>query len=248
MDAFGRDAEGAARGDFVTTHWTAVLAASNGDTTQAGAALDELCRAYWYPLYLYVRRRGHNAEDARDSTQEFFRRLIERKQLASVERGRAKFRAFLLGVMNHFLAHEWERARAQKRGGGQPLVYLDGAEAEERYKLEPADHWTPEKMFDRRWALTVLERANVRLKDDYAGAGKADAYEILKDFVSTAEVDAYSEVAERLGVTPSVVKGMIHRLRQRYHDLVRFEIAQTVTTKADIDDEIRYLLTVLRGE
>jgi RNA polymerase sigma-70 factor (ECF subfamily) len=233
---------------FATTHWSVVLNASDTGSPQAGAALDDLCKTYWYPLYAYVRRRGHDAEAAKELTQEFFALLLGKKLLAGVDPTRGKFRSWLLGVMNHFLAHEWARSRAQKRGGGQPAFSLDEARAEERYELEPVDESTPEKIFDRRWAFTVLDQAATRLRAEHDAAGKGDLYCSLKGFVSADGGSiSYDEAAQRLGLSQGAVKSAIHRLRQRYQELIRDEISQTVTSEAEVDEEIRYLLAVIRG-
>jgi RNA polymerase sigma-70 factor (ECF subfamily) len=221
-----------------------------GDTVSphAGAALNSLCQSYWYPLYAYVRRKGHSPEAAKDLTQEFFAQLLAKRLLAGVDRNKGKFRSWLLGVMNHFLAHEWAKATAQKRGGGQPLFSLDETDPEDRYRLEPADNASPEKLFDRRWAFTLLERAAVRLREEYEAAGKSAVYSALKPFVSTEGTAlSYEEAARQLGLSTSAAKSAIHRLRQRYQELIREEIAQTVTTTTEIDEEIRYLLAVIRG-
>jgi len=225
-----------------------VLAA--GDTSAPGAqeALGKLCRAYWYPLYAFVRRQGYNPHDAQDSTQQFFAWLIEHKQLrvADVERG--KFRSFLLTMLKHFLSDERKKARAQKRGGGQQILSLDAQSAEDRYRLEPATNLTPELIFDQRWALTVMEQTVARLRQEYGAAGRAELFEELKHFQPGEEtVPSYAEVAVQLGLTESAVKSAIYRLRQRHGDLLREEIAQTVATPAEVDEEIRYLIAVLAG-
>ena len=237
-----------ANGWFTTTHWSVVLSAGDNRSLQASAALDKLCRSYWYPLYAYVRRRGHDPESAKELTQEFFALLLSKGLLAGVDPTKGKFRSWLLGVMNHFLAHEWARMRAQKRGGGQPMFSLDETTAEERYRLEPVDESTPEKIFDCRWAFTVLDQAAARLRGEHEAAGKGDLYSTLKSFVSAeAAPVSYEEAARRLGLSQGAVKSAIHRLRQRYQELIRDEIAQTVTGATEIDDEIRYLLAVVRG-
>jgi len=234
---------------FVTTHWSVVLAAGESDSAKSSAALENLCGAYWYPLYAYVRRRGQDAEAAKELTQEFFARLLAKGLLAGVDPTKGRFRSWLLGVMNHFLAHEWARVRAQKRGGGQPTFSLDEAGAEERYRLEPVDESSPEKIFDRRWAFTVLDEAAARLRQEHESAGKAELYSSLKGFVSADSGSvSYEDAAGRLGLTQSAVKSAIHRLRQRYQELIREEIAQTVTSAGEVDEEIRYLLSVIRGE
>ena len=236
------------KGWFTTTHWSVVLAAGDSASPQAGAALDNLCRSYWYPLYAYVRRRGHDVESAKELTQEFFALLLGKCLLAGVDPTKGKFRSWLLGVMNHFLAHEWAKVRAQKRGGDQPAFSLDETSADERYQLEPADESTPEKIFDRRWAFTVLDQAAVRLRVEYEAAGKGSLYSCLKGFVSAESAPvSYEEAARHLGLSQGAVKSAIHRLRQRYQELIRGEIAQTVTSAAEVDEEIQYLLAVIRG-
>ncbi len=224
-----------------------MLLAADGTSSQSEAALESLCRTYWYPLYAYVRRCGHDPEEAKDLTQAFFARLIEKKQLATVERGKGKFRSWLLGVMKHFLAHEWVKGRAQKRGSGQPVFSLDEVDPEERYRLEPATDWTAEKIFDRRWALTVLDAAASRLQREYEAEGNASLYAGIKGFVSSADEEvSYAQAAQRLGLSLSAVKSAIFRVRVRYQELIRAEIAQTVANAAEVDEEIRYLLEVLR--
>lgn len=233
---------------FATTHWTVILNAGDSASPQAEAALDNLCQNYWYPLYAYVRRKGHGPEAAKDLTQEFFAQLLAKRWLAGVDRNKGKFRSWLLGVMNHFLAHDWTKTRAQKRGGGLPVFSLDEIDPEGRYRLEPADNATPERLFDRRWTFTLLERAAVRLRGEYEAAGKSATYNFLKPFVSTeGAAVSYEDAAQQLGLTTSAAKSAIHRLRQRYQELIREEIAQTVSTATEIDEEIRYLLAVIRG-
>ena len=234
---------------FTTTHWSVVLAAKQGDSAKSTAALENLCSTYWYPLYAYVRRRGQDAEGAKELTQEFFARLLAKGLLAGVDPTKGRFRSWLLGVMNHFLAHEWARVRAQRRGGGQPAFSLDEADAQERYELEPVDESSPERMFDRRWAFTVLDQAEMRLRKEHETAGKGELYSSLKEFVSADGGSvSYEEAARRLGLTPSGVKSAIHRLRRRYQEFIREEIAHTVTSASEVDDEIRYLLSVIRRE
>ena len=233
---------------FATTHWSIVLSAADSVSPQAESALEQLCRSYWYPLYAYVRRRGYDVESAKELTQEFFAQLLAKKLLQGVDPTKGRFRSWLLGVMKHFLAHEWARARAQKRGGGEPVFSLDELEAESRYHLEPADESNPERIFDRRWALTVLEHAATSLRQEYETSGKADLFSALKDFVSTEGTSVtYEDCATRLGLSVSAVKSAIHRLRQRYQELIREEIAQTVTTASAVDEEIRYLLAIIRS-
>jgi RNA polymerase sigma factor (sigma-70 family) len=233
---------------FATTHWSVVLAAGHSSVPGGREALEKLCRAYWYPLYAFVRRQGGTPHDAQDSIQEFFAWLIERKQLRVVDSERGKFRSFLLATLKHFLSDERKKARAQKRGGGRELLSLDAQSAEDRFGLEPATDLTPEKIFERRWALTVMEQTVARLRQEYAAAGRAELFEELKHFQPGEEaVPSYAEVAVRLGLTESAVKSAIYRLRQRHGDLLREEIAQTVATPAEVDEEIRYLIAVMAG-
>ena len=249
MDSAGDEVVQSAKGSgqFTTTHWSVVLAAGQMDAPQAGEALEKLCRTYWYPLYAYVRREGYGAADAQDLAQEFFARLLARNTLGQVDPQKGKFRSFLLAALRHFLSDQRDRARAAKRGGGAEVFSLDAQEAEERYRLEPADRMDAEKIFERRWAMTLLEQALARLRDEAVVAGKAELFERLRDFVAGESETSCGEVAAQLGQTESAVKSALHRLRQRYRDLVREEIAQTVTDPAETDGEIRYLITVISG-
>jgi RNA polymerase sigma factor (sigma-70 family) len=233
---------------FATTHWSAVLAAGDPTTPLAAAALEELCRAYWYPLYAYIRRRGHAPEEAQDLTQDFFVQLLRKNYPARADRAKGKFRTFLLHALNQFLADQRERAAALKRGGDQRFISLDQASGEDRYRLEVPDEMTPDKLFERRWAQMILDRALVRLREEFVADGKEAAYEVLKAF-EPGEQSAlsYAEAAVRLGVSESAVKSLIHRLRERHRQLLREEVAHTVPTVADIDEELRYLVSVLRG-
>ena len=231
---------------FTTTHWSVVLAAGEVQSPQAAQALETLCRAYWYPLYAYIRRRGYAPEDAQDLTQEFFARLLQRNYPAQADRTKGKFRSFLLLTLNHFLSDEQEWAAARKRGGGQVIVSLDGLNPEDRYRLEIADELDPEKLFERRWAQTILDQALARLRAEFVADGKAEHYEILKAFEpGEQKTTSYAEAADRLGVSESAIKSLIHRLRQRHRELVREEIAQTVSTAAEIDEELHYLIAVI---
>lgn len=233
---------------FTTTHWTMVLNARDQDSPQAAAALEKLCRTYWYPLYTYVRRQGNDEDSAKDLTQEFFARLVHKNRLDHVQREKGRFRSFLLTSLKNFLSDEWDKARAQKRGGGQPLLSLDDDTAEDRYRLEPADSVTPDKLYEQRWALTLLDQAKARLKEEYAQAGKANSYERLRVFESgDPGGSTYAEIAAELGLTERAVKSAAHRLRQRYGELVREEVAHTVGSPAEIDEELRHLLAVLSG-
>ncbi|MCW5553113.1 MAG: sigma-70 family RNA polymerase sigma factor [Verrucomicrobiae bacterium] len=241
-------AEPPARPAFVTTHWSVVLTAGRSDTTRADDALAKLCQTYWYPLYAYVRRRGHSPEDAQDLTQEFFARLLEKNWVASADQTRGRFRSFLLSAMNHFLADEWDKARAQKRGGGMPLVPLQFDTAETRYGVEPSDPATPERSFERRWALTLLEAVLNRLRAEYEREGKADLFAALHPcLVGERTAQPYAELAAKMGVNEGTVKSAVHRLRQRYRQLLRDEIANTVADAEEVDEELRHLFAVLAG-
>jgi RNA polymerase sigma factor (sigma-70 family) len=233
---------------FVTTHWSVVLKAGQSDTTRARAALENLCESYWYPLYAYVRRRGYSPEDAQDLTQEFFARLLERNWVGRADRQKGRFRSFLLSAMNHFLADEWDKARAQKRGGGVMPVPLQFDAAETRYGHEPADSTTPEQNFERRWALTLLDKVLRRLRAEYEQEGRAELFTALHPcLVGERAGQRYADLAIRLGVTEGVVKSAVHRLRLRYRQLLREEIAQTVAEPGEVDEELKHLFAVLAG-
>ena len=231
---------------FNTTHWSVVLAAGHSSAPGATEALEKLCHAYWYPLYAYLRRSGRDTHDAQDLTQAFFARLIEKKDFALADRDKGKFRFYLLGALKHFLADQHDKATALKRGGGQTFVSFDAHTAEQRYHLEPVDEATPDKLFERRWALTLLDQALARLRQECAAAGKAQLYEELETFLTGAPNEAsYAEIAARPGTTESAVKSALHRLRQRHRELIREEVAATVSTAAEVEEEIRHLIAVL---
>jgi RNA polymerase sigma-70 factor (ECF subfamily) len=234
-------------GRFATTHWSLVLAARDQAAPQGREALATLCLTYWYPVYAYVRRRGHDAHQAQDLTQEFFTRLLERDFLASVDRDKGKFRSFLLAACKHFLSNEGDRARAQKRGGGQTILPLDFNEAEGKFAREPAHDLTAEKLFDRRWALTLLDQVLDRLQAEYRQAGKGQLFERLKDSLS-GDMDAapYSQVAAELSMSEAAVKMAVHRLRRRYRERLREEIGQTVDDPRHVEQEIRDLFAAFR--
>ena len=230
---------------FATTHWSVVLAAANQKTPEAAEAMDWLCRTYWYPLYAYVRREGHTPTDAQDLTQEFFARLLARNSLAHVGPGKGKFRSFLLAALRHFLSDDRDRARAVKRGGGAKTISLDAQQAEERYRLEPVDRLDAEKIYERRWAMTLLEQALTRLREESATAGKSEVFERLRSFVAGDSDVTCGEAATELGLSESAAKSALHRLRQRYRELMREEIAHTVADPGEIDEEIRHLIDVM---
>ena len=232
---------------FATTHWSVVLAAGQNNSPQANEALGKLCRTYWYPLYAYVRRKGYDAHDAQDLTQEFFARLLARNYLSVADRNKGKFRSFLLGSLEHFLAREWTKAHAQKRGGGRAVLSLNETDAENRYLLEPVHELTAAKIFDRRWATTLLDQAMARLREECVATHKGDLFEKVERFLSGEEGEAsYANVPDALKMSEGAIKVAVHRLRQRYGELVRAEIAQTVETPEKADEALRYLLTVLR--
>lgn len=230
---------------FVTTHWSVVLAAAHDSTPGAQGALQSLCSAYWYPLYAYIRRRGYDAHTAQDLTQGFFAHLLEKNCLARADAERGKFRTFLLGSLTHFLANEWDKSQAQKRGGGMTVVSLDHGEAESRYALEPADLKTPEVLFDQRWAETLLALVFARLRKEIEESGQRERFEELKGFLLGGESEtSYEEVAPKLGLSQTGVRSVVHRMRKRFRELVRDEIANTVSQPEQIDEEIRYLFQV----
>jgi RNA polymerase sigma factor (sigma-70 family) len=232
---------------FHTTHWSMIAAAAGAESETTRAALEELCQAYWYPIYAFLRRRGHSAEDARDLTQGFFAVLLEKGYLADADPDRGRFRSFLLTAASRFAAKERDRAAAKKRGGGRQTLSIDFAEGEARYQREPADNWTPERVFDRRWALTLLDRTLGKLRQEHQAADKLPFFEALKVFLTGEAAAPVRSVAEQLQITEGAAKVAIHRLRQKYRDLLRAEIAQTVTAQEDIDGELNLLLAALRG-
>lgn len=232
-----------AQSHFGETRWSLVLAARDGEDVQP--ALAELCRIYWYPLYAFVRRSGYSREESEDLTQEFFCRLLSKNWLASVDRTKGRFRAFLLATMKHFLANEWRRTQAEKRGGRLSIVPLDVDQAEERYHREPADKVTPDLLFERRWALTIIENVFAALRAEMEEGGKLQLFETLKDLLSPdARHISYAEAGSRLGMSEDAIKMTVYRLRKRYRDLLRAHIAATVSTNAEIDLEIRELFRV----
>ena len=229
---------------FQTTHWSMVLLAGRDASTESAEALEKLCRAYWYPLYAFARRQGCGPEEAQDATQEFFTRLLARNQLQMADPNRGRFRSFLLASMKNQLANERRAASRQKRGGDVITFSLDERQAEQRYLLEPAESTTPESIFERRWAETILARVLDRLETEYTG--HTMRFEQLKGFLIDARGSAaFVDVAAQLGVTESALKSVVHRMRRRYADLFRDEVAHTIASPTDLDDEIRHLLGVL---
>jgi RNA polymerase sigma-70 factor (ECF subfamily) len=233
-------------GCFETTHWSVVLTAKDGGSPDGAAALERLCRAYWHPLYSHVRRRGYSPADAQDMTQEFFSRLIQEGAFVSVEPSGGRFRSYLLASLNHLLANEWDKRRTLKRGGAHDIVSLDGEEAERRFACHAAINDSPEKIFDRQWALTVLDRALARLREEFMAAGKLAQFDRLKVFLSDVAGDGdYAALAGPLGLEAGGVAVAVHRLRLRYREIVRAEIAQTVSTESELKAEMRHLFATL---
>jgi len=225
------------------------VAAGERASQERDEALATLCETYWYPLYAYVRRSGHSADDAEDLTQEFFATLLEKGYVDAADRERGRFRSFLLTALKRFLSKEHDKATAKKRGGGQSPLPLDIQSAEDQYALEPADDLTPERVFERRWALTVLDKVMDRLRQRYAESGKTGVFDRLKVFLTgDSDTPAYGQVAPALEMTEGAVKVAVHRLRERYRETLRDEIAQTVGDPNDVEDELNSLLAALRGE
>ena len=237
------DSSSAAPADvFATTHWTVVLAAGRRHTPQADGALEELCRTYWFPLYAYVRRRGRAKADAEDLVQAFFARLLAKNYLADVASEKGKFSAFLLAALKHFLANEWDKAQAQKRGGGAAHLSLDWQTADTKFQVAAAGEPSPDQAFDREWALALLAKVIERLQAECAAEGKAKVFEQLKAFLMAGGGDsAQADVAKSLGLEEGAVRVAIHRLRKRYRVLLRDEIAHTLSDAAMVDEELRVL-------
>ncbi len=240
------EGEASGRSYFTTTHWSVVLRAAQVGMPGVQEALETLCRLYWYPLYAYVRRRGYGPEEAQDLTQGFFAQILQRNDVAQADRNKGRFRSFLLGAMNHFLAYEWRKAHAAKRGGGRTFIALDDPAVEERYRRESSSDVTPERAYERRWAVTLFDRALTRLQTEWNSAGKGAQFDALKRFLSDeAGEGEYAEVAKGLQMTPGAVAVAVHRLRQSYRETVRDEVAQTVSGPEELEDELRHLLDVM---
>ena len=233
---------------FATTQWSVVRAASHENSQAANSALQELCQIYWYPLYTYVRRQGHDANAAADLTQAFFADLLQRDDLKKVDPELGKFRSFLLAAMKHFLMNQWDKAQAQKRGGGKSPLSLDFGEADNRYRLEPSHAKTPELIYQKQWAKTLLERVQQALRSEFADRGKAHQFDKLQKFLAGKNEDeTLATVAAQLNMSEVAVKVAVHRMRQRFGELLRLEIQQTVSTPEEIDSEIQQLFDVLKN-
>lgn len=239
-DPFGQLAS-----DFATTHWSLVLRAGNRADQLADSALASLCQRYWFPLYAFARRRVGDVHEAQDLTQEFFARLLEKNVLASASPERGRFRSFLLTSLKNFLANEWDRTQAQKRGGGRERLSLDWQDGESRLGLEPSHELTPERLFERQWTLTLLEHVVSRLQAEFVTAGKERQFELLK-ITLTGEQSSYSDIAVALATSEESARQAAHRLRKRYRELLREEVAQTVETPEEVEDEIGRLFETLR--
>ena len=231
---------------FPATQWTVVLAARGTPSPESAAALERLCSSYWYPLYAFVRRSGHSAEDAEDLTQEFFARLLEHNWIADADRHKGRFRSFLLMAMKRFLAKEWDKVKTLKRGGQVRFVPLQLDAAETRYTREPADTRTPEQLFEKQWALTLLESVLSRLREDYVRDGKGTLFHTLEPcLIGSREMQPYAALASALGMTEGAVKMAVCRLRERYRECLQEEIGHTVASPAEVDGELRHLFRVL---
>jgi DNA-directed RNA polymerase specialized sigma24 family protein len=239
----GRGVDG---GGFATTLWSVVQAAGHDTASAAQPALEQLCRAYWYPLYAHVRRRGYSREDAEDLTQASFTRLLTHESLSVADSSRGRFRCFLLAGLNHFLANEWNKARAEKRGGDRAHLSFDTATGEQLYDREDRRELNPEELYERSWALQFLEHVRARLRHTYAEEGKADRLDALERFLPGEEASpSYAQAAAQLGVPEGTLKADVYRLKRRYGELLREEVAHTVASPEQIDDELRYLIQVL---
>jgi DNA-directed RNA polymerase specialized sigma24 family protein len=242
------DSDAGKGGQFITTHWSAVLLSAQSQAPGSDKAREEFCRLYWYPLYAFIRRRGYNPDDARDLTQGFFLFILGRKALQRATPEKGKFRSFLLGSLKNYLSNEYQRENAIKRGGRIDFVPVDFSNGEDRYSREPADSLTPEKIFEANWAMTLLERAIEQLKAEYSAQGKGTIFETLRpylDLSGIAQAPSYEAAADKLKVTGAGVKTLIHRFRKRYSEILREAVAQTIADPTQIDDEIRSLCDAL---
>ena len=229
---------------FLTTHWSVILSAKEGTPNEAGAALEELCRSYWWPLYAYVRRRGHTSHDAQDLTQEFFARLLTSGFLRAVDKSKGRFRSYLLACMEHFLAKEWRRASAQKRGGRCAFVSMDANTSEALYLQLPSNDASPGQVYDQQWAITLQNLALSRLKEEYSSRGKLAQYEATYHLlVGDRGSQTYAELGNRLEMTEAALKMAVIRMRGRWKELLREEVAKTVGSQQDVEEELRSVLS-----
>lgn len=240
--------EGEAGGtfDFLTTHWSVVLLAGRENAPEAMDALEQLCRTYWYPLYAFVRRKGNGPEDSQDLVQGYFEMLLTRRDLLTVHPCKGRFRTFLLTTLSHYLSNRWDRSQALKRGGGMELLSLDGTDSEDRYRYEPAGDVTPETLFERAWASRMLDTVFARLREQSESEGQLERFHVMKGFLLGDRGDLpYADAARQLGMSEQAVKSAIHRLRARFRETFREEIARTVGSQDEIDDELRHLIRVM---
>lgn len=238
-------AYGAPAAVFATTHWSVVLKAGDTPGDESASALEALCRCYWYPLYAYIRRLGHSPHDAQDLTQSFFAYLLEKRLLTKADPESGRFRSFLLGSLKNFMANEWRKQSAQKRGASQ-TVSFDAQDAEQRYSVEPADEMNPQLLYEQVWAVAVLEQAATTLELEYRSGGKHGLFDQLAPFLQGERSDlTYAALGARLGMTEGAVKVAVHRLRQRYRELLRAAVANTVADPLEVDGELRHLLHIL---
>jgi RNA polymerase sigma-70 factor (ECF subfamily) len=236
---------GTGPGSFTSTHWSVVGQAA-GDSQQAREALETLCGKYWYPIYAFIRRRGSSHHQAEDLTQAFFAHLLAKELVGKADRNQGKFRTFLLTALTHFLANEWDKQKALKRGGGHQIISLDETVAEGRYREEPALALTPEKLFERHWALALLEQALARLKQEHIEAGKAELFaKVQPGLAGAPAADWFPQCARELQMSENALRVALHRMRRRFGQLVRKEIADTTASGVDVDDEVRHLLAAL---
>lgn len=248
MADMNRTATGDAAFQFTTTHWSVVVAAGNTASSASHAALAELCRAYWYPLYAFVRRKGHSPHDAQDLTQAFFARLLEKNYVAQADRERGRFRTYLLSALTHFLADEWDKSRRQKRGGERVFISFDSASAEERYRLEPVDHLDAARLYERRWVTTLFDNVLGRLEQEFRDSGKGMLFDSLKNSLILEDTGtSYSQLGAQLGLSEDAVKQAARRMRRRYRELFREEIVQTVASIDEVDNELKHIFAVLSG-
>lgn len=233
-------------GAFLTTHWSQVLSARDRDSPESAEALEQLCRAYWRPLYAYIRRRGYGPREAEDLTQGFFERMLAKHYLGDLTPGTGRFRSFLLTSVNHYLANEWDRARTLKRGGNHMVVSLEEIAAGGNHSFEPADEVTPEHEFDRLWASTLLDAVLARLRAEFVAGERAELFDPLKPFLTVDQPPGlYAQIAATTGLKEGTVKVAVHRLRRRYGELLREEVARTVGSPEDVQDELRHLIRAL---
>jgi RNA polymerase sigma-70 factor (ECF subfamily) len=240
---------GAGPAQFTTTHWSAVLTAGKYPDPTATAALEELCQTYWFPLYAFARRRGMDSHSAQDIVQGFFAQLLENQSFRNRTPEKGRFRSFLLASMNYYLADLTDRERAAKRGGGKVPLALDALAAEERYRLEPVDRLTPEMIYERRWALTLLDRALARLEAEFGEAARIDLFRAVRPILfDPGAAQQYQQLSSTLGMSPGTLRVAVHRIRQRCRELFRDEVARTIDNPAEINEELRYLQRVLAGQ